>query len=291
MLRSMTGFGSGTYTDDRWQIKIEVRVVNHRFFESVVRMPRRFSALEEKIRQAVQERISRGRVEIHIAIEDSSPEGRTVNLDMNLLMSYHAALSQAGRLVPMQQLSASDLLALPDVLTVDDSAPNIDEVWPLLHNALGQAIDAVIAMRTAEGRRLYEDIERRLTSFTERIERIAGRSPHVQKEQARRLQQRLTEWLEDVAIDEDRLLNEVALLAERSDINEELVRSRSHIVAFRNICRQSGSVGRKLDFLLQEMHREITTIGTKAPDTEIKHDVVEAKALLEKIREQVQNIE
>lgn len=292
MLVSMTGFGVGRVHDDQVSVVVEARSVNHRYFEPYIRLPRGYMALEEKIRTEVAKRIQRGRVEISVLIEDFTLRGRTVTLDSHLLRSYHAALTEARQHVPVEgELTAEALLSVPELFQIRESPVDPDSVWPWVGEAVGQAIDAVVQMRKAEGARLQQDILGRLSVFAECVAKIADRAPTVVEVYRERLVQRLAEWHRDITVDESRLSAEVAFMAERSNIDEEIVRLRSHIAAFENTCAAEGPVGRKLDFLLQEMNREVNTIGSKASDGEIAGYVVDAKAELEKMREQVQNIE
>lgn len=292
MLVSMTGFGVGRVVDQQINVVVEVRTVNHRYFEPYIRLPRGYMALEEKIRAEVAKVIRRGRVEISVLIEDFTLRGRTVTLDSRLLRSYHVAVNEAKELVPVEgELTVAALVAVPELFQIRESPVDPESVWPWVGKALGQALEAVVQMRRAEGARLQEDILGRLSVFAQCVEDIATRAPAVVEAYRARLVQRLAEWHRDVTVDENRLSAEVALMAERSNIDEEIVRLRSHIAAFESTCAADDPVGRKLDFLLQEMNREINTIGSKASDGEIAGYVVDAKAELEKMREQVQNIE
>lgn len=292
MLVSMTGYGAGHFESEDIRVKVEMRGVNHRFFEPVIRLPKGFLALEEPIRNEVATKVHRGRLEIFVVIEDFGLRGRTVTLDSQLLSAYHAAFSEARNIAPIEgDIQASTLFSLPDVFSVKEEDPDVSQIWAYVSKALGQALTTLIAMRQAEGQRLQMDILHRLQAFHDRIEAIAQRAPSVVEAYRNRLTERLQEWHETVTLNEERLHTEVALMAERSDITEELVRARSHVEAFRTTCNEGGAVGRKLDFLLQEMHREVTTIGSKASDVQISRHVVDIKAELEKIREQVQNIE
>lgn len=292
MLMSMTGYGSGECTGDDLSVKVEIRGVNHRFLETVIRLPSGYLALEDQVRRQVAESVHRGRLEIFVSIKDFATRERTVILDSGLLASYRDAVAEAKRIVPITgTFDLTALLAIPDVFRVEDDAPDTESAWPYVSEALGQALQALVAMRRAEGERLQHDIVRRLDAFAAHLDVIESRSTDVVKDYENRLRQRLAEWHEDVSVNEDRMYAEIAFMAERSDITEELVRARSHVEAFKATCQQGGAVGRKLDFLLQELHREITTIGNKAADVTISRHVVEAKAEIEKIREQVQNIE
>jgi len=292
MLVSMTGFGSGRYESDQLRVAVEVRSVNHRYLEMTVRLPKGYALLEEKIRAWVAQRVRRGRLEISVVIEDFGLRGRTVTLDSHLLASYGAALAKAREIVPVTgELTVAALLSVPELFQIAESPVDPVSIWPQVAEALEQAFASVLAMRAAEGERLQADLLARLDAFAGYVAAIADRAPQVVEAYRERLQRRVAALGSDLALDAARLEAEVALMAERCAIDEEIVRLRSHIEAFRAACAEEGGVGKKLDFLLQEMHREVNTIGAKASDGEIARLVVEAKAELEKMREQVQNVE
>lgn len=292
MLVSMTGFGSGRYESADLRISVEVRSVNHRYLELMIRLPKGYMLLEERVRSLVSRYVNRGRLEISVVIEDFRLRGRTVTLDSHLLKSYYAAVSEARELVPVEgEFSVSALLGVADLFQVQESPIDPESIWPHLSEALGQALHSVAAMRTTEGKRLQEDMLQRLDQVESFVEAVARRAPLVVEEYRNRLLQRIESVKDEVQLDEARIQGEILLMVDRSNIDEELVRARSHIEAFRTTCMEGGVVGRKLDFLLQEMNREVNTIGSKASDVEISGLVVQLKAELEKIREQVQNIE
>lgn len=271
---------------------VEVRSVNHRFADIQPRLPAGYFAIEDRVRRIVGEYVERGRVEIFVSIEEFRGNDRTVRLDRGLLDGYLAALSEARRLAGLDgELGVEALLQLPGLFIVDQPEENIDATWPLIEEALRQALEGLIAMRRTEGTRLYGDIIERLDVVEEIIEAMGARAPEVVEAYRRRLAERMAELLGDLPVDEDRITQEVAIFADKSNIDEELTRARSHITQFRVACRASKSVGRKLDFLLQELNREVNTIASKANDATLADWVVQVKAELEKVREQVQNVE
>ncbi len=292
LVRSMTGFGRGEASGDAGKVTVEVKAVNYRFSEVVCRMPRQFSALEERVRRHIQGRVARGRFEVYVAWEPSA-EARTVKVDKHLALAYYNALRQiAEEIGSNQELSLDTLAKLPEVLSVQEGDLSDDALWALLEPALEQAMAGLIAMREREGALLAADLAERLDRLESLRSAALARAPQVVEEYRQRLTRRLSELLPPTnPVDPQRLAQEVALFAERADITEELQRLASHIDQFRRALRSDEAVGRKLDFLVQEMGREWNTIGSKANDAELAALVVEAKSELEKIREQVQNLE
>lgn len=292
MARSMTGFGRGESAGDPGRIVMEIKAVNHRFSEVVFRMPRQFNALEDAARKLVQGRVSRGRMDLFISWE-AAAKARGVKVDKELAIAYHSALKElAGEIGSKSELSLDTLARLPDVITVAEDQATADELWPLFESALLQALDGLMEMREREGAGLVADLEARLGALAAFGDTVADRAPMVVDEYRSRLARRLEELLpQGSGVDPQRLAQEVAIFADRADISEELQRLRSHLEQFRQTLTETDSIGRKLDFLVQEIGREINTIGSKANDATITSRVVEAKGELEKIREQVQNIE
>lgn len=287
----MTGYGSAARSDSERAVTVEVRSVNHRYSDIVPKLPKGYQALEERIRRVAGEFVQRGRVEIFVSIEEYRAKERTVRIDRGLLEGYAWAFREAAALLGAEDtLDVDKLLAFPDVLIVEEREVDVDAAWPMIDEALREALDRLVAMRQAEGERLFADIAHRLRRIEQIIQQMAERAPSVVEEYRRRLWERSKEWLGEFPIDENRLALEVALFADRASIDEELTRARSHISEFLKVCKERGA-GRKLDFLLQELQREANTIGSKAHDTHLAAWVVEVKAEIEKIREQVQNIE
>ncbi|MDB4894227.1 MAG: hypothetical protein JWN15_489 [Firmicutes bacterium] len=292
MPRSMTGFGRGDATGAAGRIVVEIKAVNHRFSEVVFRMPRQFGALEEQARKLILAAVSRGRVDVFVTWE-APARARGVQVDKELAMAYYSTLNELGKKIGSKsELTLDTLAKLPDVLKVAEGEITPAELWPTFETALVQAIASLVAMREREGLSLAADLTARLGRVEGLRAVVAKVAPQVAEEYRNRLTRRLDELLPPGnAVDPQRLAQEVAIFADRSDISEELQRLGSHIAQFRETLDGGEAVGRKLDFLVQELGREVNTIGSKANDAAITIQVVEAKSELEKIREQVQNLE
>lgn len=294
MIRSMTGFGRGEVnSSDGIHVVVEVKTVNHRFLDVAFRTPRGVSSMEDRLRPLVQAKLERGRAEISVSIEEVAERQREVKINRGLAEGYHKAIRelQAG-LGLAGEIPLDLVLRLPEVVSVADKPVDDEVIFNLTAEALRLALDGLVAMREREGARLSTDLRERLAVIRSLTREIAERSPEVVTEYRARLTQRIQELLGEAVVDPGRLATEVAIFADRSAIDEELVRLDSHLVEAAAILgSDDGSVGRKLEFLLQEMNREINTIGSKANDVVIARRVIDAKAELEKIREQLQNIE
>lgn len=293
MIRSMTGYGQAENGPERQvRLKVEARSVNHRYLDSAIRMPREIQALEDKVRKAIQAVVHRGRVDIFITWRESTAENVSVLLDRQLAQAYHNALIEVSQICALDQTPDLQLISrFPDVLRVEKQQLDLDEAWVELEQPLKHALDSLVQQRTEEGERLTVDFRQRLETVEAFADQVAERAPIVAVEYRKKLEERLRNYLESVELDPSRLLTEAAMFADRSSITEELTRLKSHLAAFRQALGEAGPVGRKLDFLSQELFREVNTIGSKANDYEITRLVVEMKSELEKIREQVQNIE
>ncbi|MDR7523633.1 MAG: YicC/YloC family endoribonuclease [Armatimonadota bacterium] len=293
MIRSMTGFGGATADVPGGRLAVEVRSVNHRFSEVQIRLPRDLAPLDDRVRALVQRRIHRGRVEVVVTRDEGARRPRTVRADVDLAVAYARALRDLAAAVGARnEVTLAQIAALPEVLKIEDERGDPEALWPVLESALRAATDGLVAMRAAEGQRIADDLQRRVAALATMVEVIAGRSREVTRAYRERLRVRLAELLDQAPVDEARIAAELALFAERSDISEELVRLRSHLAQFQEtIAGADGPVGRKLDFLLQEMSRETNTIGAKANDLEIARTIIAMKSELESLREQVQNVE
>lgn len=292
MLLSMTGFGASVHEDAERRVRIEARSVNHRYLDISIRLPRVYMALEERIRRLVSQHVRRGRVEIYVSVEEFSAGRRTMSLDVELLQSYEAAIQEARQIADLQgYLSVDTLVTLPDIIRLTEDEVDVEAAWLSFEPALQVTLDKLLDMRRSEGKRLASDVTARIQWLNQVLQTIAERAPEVVKAYHERLRRRVADLQKDLSVDPDRLAIEVALFAERADISEEIVRAQSHVQAFLSSCELNEAVGRKLDFLLQELNREINTIGSKANDSELANHVVAAKAEIEKIREQVQNVE
>lgn len=288
----MTGFGRGESSGAGYQFSVELKSVNHRFLEIIVRSPRNFTGFEERIRKTLQKKFQRGRIEVHVNVVETEERKRLVKVDKDLALSYDKTLKDlALALHTAYETDIYRLVNLPEVLSVVDPEIDLDTLWRVCADSLMKASDGFGQMRCAEGEKLTSDLLQRLELIAEYLQTIAERAPYVVTVYQQRLQERIQTLLGEVELDATRLANEVVYFADRASITEELVRFDSHLTQSREALRSSEPVGRKLDFLVQEMNREINTIGSKANDLRIGQQVVNVKSELEKIREQIQNLE
>lgn len=292
MIKSMTGYGRGEAVTAGKKFIFELKAVNHRYNEVVLRLPRSLSPLEDRIRRFIQARIARGRVDGFLGVEECGEKNATVKVDKALAAAYYNAMKELQETLGIGgEIQFQQLVALPGVVTVEEPADDVEEWWPSIQNAVEEAVDNLVRMRMVEGEQLARDLLSRSERLFYLNQSIRERSPFVVEEYRERLVARLNDYMRDGIITPDRLAAEATIFAERSSITEENVRLESHLQQLKSCLTAGESVGRKLDFLIQEMNREINTIASKANDLEISRAVVEAKSELEKIREQVQNIE
>lgn len=290
MLRSMTGFGCYEYSEDDVTFTIEIKTVNHRYFDLFLRMPRQISAFEDRVRGIISSRIQRGKVDVYITCDDAGDDAVEVVPDERLAEAYCRALkSLADNLGIKDDLSVSTLARFPDILKVEKKE-NDERMGSILEKAVEEAVSSLIEMREREGERLKASMLLNLQNVKSFLDKVKERAPMVVKEYKQKLEVRIEE-LTGMKIDPARLAMEVALFADKCSIDEEIVRLESHIGQMESLLDQGSPVGKKLDFLIQEMNREVNTIGAKASDLEITQCVVELKNEIEKLREQVQNIE
>lgn len=288
----MTGFGTAIAQTPAGRLAVEARSVNHRFSEVLVRLPRELSPLEDRIRSLVQAAVHRGRIEVIVSRDDGARRPRVVRADAELAAAYARAMREVAEAVGASgELTLAHFIALPDVLRIEDDRVDLDALWDALQPAVTAAANALVAMRREEGERLARDLLDRLATIETHHAAVAARSRHVVQAYGERLRARLAEMLGQPPVDETRLAAELALFAERSDISEELTRLASHLAQFRQTLDDAAAVGRKLEFILQEMGREINTIGSKANDLDITRAVIAMKGELESLREQIQNVE
>jgi len=288
----MTGFGRATANRDGREFTVELKSVNHRFLDISVRLPRSVSFVEDAIRKVLSEKLTRGHVDVFVNYKNTRSDARTVSVDKNLLLAYLAAGEAAAAFTGLPcDVTLSTALKYPDVLTVTEAEEDAELLAQMAAEAAAIAADELVRMRQAEGARLCEDLLQRGEVLKGIVERITERAPLVVRDYQTRLRERIAELLNGAAVDESRLAMEVALFADRASITEELVRLKSHLSQMEAMLSSREATGRKLDFLVQEMNREINTIGSKASDLEIANLVIAGKAEIEKIREQVQNIE
>ncbi|MEG6522154.1 YicC/YloC family endoribonuclease [Desulfotomaculum sp. 1211_IL3151] len=292
MIKSMTGYGRGEASIEGRRFTVELKSVNNRYCEVFLRQPRSLTPIEDKIKRSIQAKVTRGRVDGYISIEETGEITPSVKVDKALAVAYHNSMEELAEYLSIKEkISIKDLISLPNVISLEQPEENLELWYPAIQEATEQALEALLAMRQTEGERLKEDILNRKATIGHLTMKITERAPLVVQEYRDKLSQRLSEWLDNGIIDETRLAAEIAIFADRADISEEIVRLNSHLLQLDQFLSEGGSVGRKLDFLVQEMNREINTIGSKANDLAITNAVVNAKSELEKIREQVQNIE
>ncbi len=290
----MTGFGQAGRIINGYKLQVDIKSVNHRYSEVVIRMPREWMRLEDSLKKTIQQTVKRGRVDAFITIERETPAEVKAEINWPLAEGYHQAAQQLReRFQFSDSLTLKDMLGLPDIVTFQHHDPTSEELLEQeLGECLNEALRRLVAMREAEGAHMYAEICDRLRLLDSYYKEMLALSPTVVDEYRNKLRHRIRELLPDtVTFDEARLAMEIALFAERSDIDEELTRLQSHFQQCRNMLELDEPVGRKLDFLVQEMNREVNTIGSKANHTELINRVVSMKAEIEKIREQVQNIE
>ena len=292
MIKSMTGYGKSEQTIDSLNVTVEIKSVNHRYFEFSARVPREYGFLEEKLKKYCNSLITRGKVECYVSVEDLEEREMEVNVNETLAAGYVKALKELSERFGLKDdISAVTLSRYPDVITLHKASEDEERIWNAVKTVAETAVSKFIEMRETEGSKLRGDILSRADYIIECVEFIEGRSPETVREYNEKLKQRMKELLGDAAVDEQRLLNEAAIYADKIAVDEETVRLRSHISQLREFMNSSEAIGRKLDLLVQEINREANTIGSKAQDVDIAKKVIAIKAEVEKIREQVQNIE
>jgi uncharacterized protein (TIGR00255 family) len=289
----MTGFGRSQLNENGYTISCEIKGVNHRYFDPHIRMPRRYTILEDKVKEEIKQYVHRGRLEISINIEKTAESTRNIKVDKGLAMAYHRSLKDlAENLNIPADFKLIDIFRLPDVYSLEDAEENLELTWQALEKSLMQAIDGLLEMRTREGQNLLTDLLLRTDFILNEVKKLELRSPLLTQEYQEKLRNRIREMIAQETVDESRILQEVAIFADRVSITEEIVRLQSHVKQFNEVLNNGDeAVGRKSDFLVQEMFREINTVAAKANDIEMGQIVISVKAELEKIREQLQNIE
>lgn len=292
MIKSMTGYGRGFSSSESGEITVELKSVNHRFRDISLKLPSRLSPIEGRVKKEVEAAVARGRVDVFITFGEG--EGREEHFEVNLPLAkgYISALEKLKKELALEgDISVSEMAAVKNVLYIKEPSVNEDLLWEAVLAPLKEALSALDAMRRSEGKSLGLDIGKRLSGILNIVDSISEKQPEVVNSYREKLKLRVAEFAEGAGLDKSRLAQEVAIMADRSDITEETVRLRSHIEQFGGLLGSEEPVGRKLDFLVQEMNRETNTIGSKCSDAEISGKVVDIKAELERIREQVQNVE
>lgn len=292
MLKSMTGYGYHEYQNDEVRISVEIKTVNHRYCDIYIRMPRQLSCFEDKVRTLITSRVSRGKVDVFINWENIGENTKEVILDEALASAYYNAMRKlAENLGLKDDISSSSLARFPEILRIEKKEEDNDVALTILQDSVNKAIDLLLEMREAEGEKLRSSLLDICRSIEKYRIMLIERAPHVVLEYKDKLSSRIQELIDINTVDEARIAMEVAMFADKCSINEELVRLKSHVDQFGEIINTDSPVGKKLDFLVQEMNREVNTIGSKANDLDIIKTVVNLKSEIEKVREQIQNIE
>jgi len=292
LIRSMTGFGRGEAAFHNGKITAEIKTVNHKFFDETLKLPNGVNAFEDRIKEVLQKRIKRGKVNLNLIYDGTFLKEGEININRKAARNYYEELSRLKKYLALKDdITTKDIIALPGVLNYETTGENLTKIWPCIKKALDKALDRLIADREKEGRTIYVDLMARAKKIAKRLSLIKSRA-HLNIEAYRK---RFAERVKDLTggrdIDMGRLEMEVAIFAKNSDISEEVTRLKNHLKHFIKTISGNGEVGKKLDFIAQEMHREINTTGSKASDFKISKNVIEIKSEIEKIREQAKNLE
>ncbi|MFJ7976338.1 YicC/YloC family endoribonuclease [Peribacillus sp. JNUCC 23] len=291
MVVSMTGYGRGKAEQDKIKVTVEMKTVNHRFCEFVIRLPRQLLVLEDKLKKKANEYIRRGRAEIFITVEGEGLVSKKLKLDWELSDQFFSLMDKVKEKYQLEtSVTLHDVLQLEELLSVEEEPTENKDMEQVLFDAFMEALEKLKEMRLREGVELYNDLQGQLEKFQVVVAELKQYAPSVGDQYRERLAQKLTDFTNGL-VEESRLLTEVAVFADKADVTEELTRLESHKLQFLDTLEHTEPIGRKLDFLVQEMNREVNTIGSKANDSIITKNVVEMKSLLEKMKEQVQNIE
>ncbi len=292
MIKSMTGFGRGNAVLNGRDITVEIKAVNHRYYELTCKLPRSMNYCEERLKTLLNGRITRGKTELSVQIQSVGEVSEQIAVNKDIVRQYIEALRDIkDELGLLDDLTLSNVMRIPDAFTVVKAETDEEQLWEDLKTVTEQALSNFITMRENEGNRMKADLLSRLSTIEKWVDIVDERSPKIVEDYRKRLYDRMTEVLQGKEIDESRILLEAGIFADKTAVSEETVRLRSHIAQFREMLESGEPVGRKLDFLVQEMNRETNTIGSKVQDIEVTKIVVDQKSEIEKIREQIQNIE
>ena len=291
MIKSMTGFGKNNLVINDRNYQVEIRSVNHRYLDINIKMPRQLTYLEEIIKKAISTKIKRGKIDVSISFENNSTEGRNVKINTEIAKMYIEQLRKLAEVENiLSDIQVTEITKLPDVLNINIDQDD-DTIKQELLESVSIATDNLIEMKQTEGNKIAEDLIRRINYIEEKILKISELSTGLIEEYVVKLEERIKEILKTDIIDKSRIAQEVVIYADKTSIEEEITRLKSHIIQFRNLLKEEEPVGKKIDFLIQEMNRETNTIGSKANNLEIVNGVIDIKTELENIREQIQNIE
>ena len=293
MILSMTGYGRGEFENENYKITAEMKTVNHRYCDIIIKMPKKLIALEERMKSLIKEKISRGRVEVYINYEEIVKNEYKIEPNFAVLDQYHGALTSIKDKYGLTESVSLGLLSkFPDALDINYEETDQEAVWVVMEESLNRSIESVFQMREIEGGKLKTDVAERVENIRTMLKSIEGLVPEIVQNHKNKMTERIHELLDgEVEVDQDRIIHEVAVYADKTSIAEEVTRLYSHFDQLHHFLDKGGNVGRKLDFLVQELNREVNTIGSKSPDIDISNYVIEMKSEVEKIREQIQNIE
>ncbi|MFH1479542.1 MAG: YicC/YloC family endoribonuclease [Candidatus Omnitrophota bacterium] len=292
MIKSMTGFGKGEETSRLGSFTVEIRTVNHRYFDLSTRIPASFSQLEEHLKAYIHSFVKRGKVNCSVSIKKNGKDFDFVRLDEKAMKNYYKILlNMKNKLKLKDDIKLSHILSFPDVIVHEQKEENIISTWPVLQRALKRAILECNIMRIKEGRAIFKDLQKRIAKISNNINNIANASAGIVSMHKERMKSKIEDMIKGVGVDRSRLETELALFARQSDVTEEIVRSKSHLLSLNKAINSDQESGRKLDFLLQELQREVNTLGSKIGYSKISRVVVDIKGEIEKMREQVQNVE
>ncbi|MBI4970621.1 MAG: YicC family protein [Candidatus Omnitrophica bacterium] len=292
MIRSMTGFGDARATKTGKSYSIEIRTLNQRFFDLQVRLPSELHALEAEIKKVLQTEIVRGKVTVFVGLDPSTSNGEELSVDEDRAKFYVSSIKKLSKKLKIKdEVTARDLLSFSDIFKVEKKEADLHKTWAAMKPVVEKALKALIDSREKEGKMILADLESRLKSIVKNVERIQVRAKDLPMKYKQKLERQVKELAGGLTLDEEKLMKEMAIMAERTDITEEIVRLMNHIELFHKSLREKGDVGKRLDFVIQEMNRETNTIGSKCADFGVASEVVEIKSELEKIREQIQNVE
>lgn len=290
MIRSMTGYGRGKYEIDSREYIVEIKSVNNRYCDVSIKLPRSISYLEEKIKKEITSKVSRGKIDVFITFYNNSTKGKSIKFNRELAGIYINELRELAKENGIKdEIQVTDISKFPDILTVENEEDE-ELIWNELKLPLEEAINNFIAMKETEGNKIFEDLTKRIEDIKEKVNTISKNSTRLIKEYIVKLEERIKELLNTEKIDENRLAMETVIYADKCSVEEEITRLNSHICQFKELIKENV-IGKKLDFLIQEMNRETNTIGSKSSSIEITNLVVEIKTQIEDIREQIQNIE
>lgn len=292
MIKSMTGFGRGETITEDYKVSIEIKSVNHRYCDLNIKLPKKFNAIENNLRNIVKQYASRGKIDVYISYEDYAGKNSHVHYHSHVAQEYMAALEEASKEFSLKnEISASNLVRFPDVLSVEEESSDFEAIFPVVEDTLRKACANFVDARLAEGEQLYKDLTGKLEGLLVMVDKVEKRSPEMMKEYRQKILDKVSELLGDRKVDESILATEMIIYADKVCVDEETVRLRSHIQGMLDTLKLEESIGRKLDFIAQEMNREANTTLSKANDKELSDIAIDMKTEIEKIREQIQNIE